>query len=82
MSGFFCPHCGGTIDLFSRGGGKKAAENLGVPYLGAIPFDPEMVKAGDEGRPMILQHTGSPSGKAVDEIMENLVKRVESDESL
>jgi ATP-binding protein involved in chromosome partitioning len=78
MSGMICPHCGGTIDLFSRGGGKKAAEDLGVPYLGAIPLDPEMVKAGDEGRPMILQHTGSPTGKAVDSVMENLVNRVES----
>jgi ATP-binding protein involved in chromosome partitioning len=82
MSGMVCPHCGGRIDIFSKGGGKKAAEELGVPYLGAIPLDPEMVKAGDEGRPMILQHTGSPSGKAVDEIMENLVKLIESNESL
>ena len=59
MSGMVCPHCGEAIDVFSRGGGKKAAADLGVPYLGAIPLDPEMVKAGDEGRPMILQHTGS-----------------------
>jgi ATP-binding protein involved in chromosome partitioning len=77
MSGLVCPHCGGSIDLFSRGGGKKAAEDLGVPYLGAIPLDPEMVMSGDEGRPMILQHTGSPTGKAVDAVMENLVKEVE-----
>ena len=78
MSGMICPHCGGTIDLFSRGGGKKAAEDLGVPYLGAIPLDPEMVKAGDEGRPIILRHADSPTGKAVDEVMENLVRLVES----
>ena len=77
MSGMVCPHCGETINLFSRGGGKKAAGDLGVPYLGAIPFDPEMVKAGDEGRPMILQHTGSLTGKAVEAVMENLVKQVE-----
>src|SRR5665647_2936592 len=78
MSGLICPHCGGTIDLFSRGGGKKAAEDLGVPYLGAIPLDPEMVKAGDEGRPIILRHADSPIGKAVDTVMENLVRLVES----
>jgi ATP-binding protein involved in chromosome partitioning len=78
MSGLICPHCKGTIDLFSRGGGKKAAEDLGVPYLGAIPLDPEMVKAGDEGRPIILQHADSPTWKAVDEVMENLVRLVES----
>jgi ATP-binding protein involved in chromosome partitioning len=78
MSGMICPHCGDTIDLFSRGGGKKAAEGLGVPYLGAIPLDPEMVKAGDEGRPYILHHADSPTRKAVDAVMENLVHRVES----
>ncbi len=78
MSGMICPHCGETIDIFSKGGGKKAAEDLGVPYLGAIPLDPEMVKAGDEGRPIILRHADSPTGKAVDAVMENLVRLVES----
>jgi ATP-binding protein involved in chromosome partitioning len=77
MSGMICPHCGGKIDLFSKGGGKKAAEDLGVPYLGAIPLDPEMVKAGDEGRPYILQHAESPTRKAVDAVMENLIQQVE-----
>jgi len=80
MSGMVCPHCGDIINLFSVGGGKKAAEDLGVPYLGAIPLDPEMVKAGDEGRPFILRHAGSPTSKAVDEVMENLVAQIESDQ--
>ncbi|MDO9036596.1 MAG: Mrp/NBP35 family ATP-binding protein [Methanoregula sp.] len=78
MSGMICPHCGDTIDLFGRGGGKKAAEDLNVPYLGAIPLDPEMVKAGDEGRPYVLRHTDTPTWKAVDAVMENLVKLIES----
>lgn len=78
MSGMVCPHCGDTIDLFGRGGGEKAARELGVPYLGAIPLDPAMVKAGDEGRPYVLRHADTPTWKAVDTVMENLVKRVES----
>jgi len=78
MSGMICPHCGETIDLFGRGGGEKAARDLGVPYLGAIPLDPAMVKAGDEGRPYVLRHADTPTWKAVDEVMKNLVKRVES----
>jgi ATP-binding protein involved in chromosome partitioning len=78
MSGMICPHCGETIDLFGRGGGEKAAHDLGVPYLGSIPLDPEMVKAGDEGRPYILRHADSPTWRAVDAVMENLVKVVES----
>ena len=78
MSGMICPHCGDTIDLFGRGGGKKAAEDLNVPFLGAIPLDPEMVKAGDEGRPYVLRHADTPTWKAVDTVIENLVKLVES----
>jgi ATP-binding protein involved in chromosome partitioning len=78
MSGMVCPHCGETIDLFSRGGGEKAAQELDVPYLGSIPLDPEMVKAGDEGRPYVLRHADTPTWKAVDAVMENLVHLVES----
>jgi len=79
MSGMVCPHCGDVINLFSAGGGKKAAEDLGVPYLGAIPLDPEMVKAGDEGRPYILRHADSATWKAVDLVMEHLVAQIETE---
>jgi ATP-binding protein involved in chromosome partitioning len=78
MSGMSCPHCGKDISLFGKGGGKKAAEDLGVPYLGAIPFDPEMVKSGDEGRPYILRHADSPTWRAVDIVMKNLVAQIEA----
>ena len=78
MSGMVCPHCGEVVDLFGRGGGEAAAAEFGVPYLGAIPLDPEMMKAGDEGRPFILRHSDSPTWKAIDTVMENLVNRVES----
>jgi ATP-binding protein involved in chromosome partitioning len=78
MSGMVCPHCGGAVDLFGTGGGRKAAEDLGVPFLGAIPIDPAIVKSSDEGRPFILRHAGSLSWKAVDAVMENLVKIIGS----
>jgi ATP-binding protein involved in chromosome partitioning len=38
-----------------------------------------MVKAGDEGKPFILQHADSPTGKAVDAVMENLINLVEKE---
>ena len=78
MSGMVCPHCGEVVDLFGRGGGEAAAAEFGVPFLGAIPRDPEMMKAGDEGRPYILRHADTPTWKAIDTVMENLVNRVES----
>ncbi|MDD3621690.1 MAG: Mrp/NBP35 family ATP-binding protein [Methanofollis sp.] len=77
MSGLICPDCGKEIDIFGKGGGKVAAEELKVPYLGAIPIDPAMREAGDEGRPFIIRHNDSPSWKAIDAVMENLVKNVE-----
>ena len=51
MSGFSCPHCGKPIELFPPGGGQAVAEEAGVPFLGAIPLDPAVVRSGDEGRP-------------------------------
>lgn len=74
MSGMVCPHCGKEIDLFGQGGGKKAAEDLGVPYLGNIPLDPDMRKAGDEGRPFIVRRPGmsvdNPTWEHVDDVMQ------------
>jgi ATP-binding protein involved in chromosome partitioning len=82
MSGMTCPHCGEVIDLFGTGGGKKAAEDLGVPYLGSIPLDPEMRKAGDEGRPFMLKRPKegekNPTWERIHEVMENLIREIEA----
>jgi Mrp family chromosome partitioning ATPase len=77
MSGMICPHCGEAIDLFGKGGGEKIAKELGVPFLGAIPIDVEMPKAGDEGRPFIIRRKQSATWEAMDRVMEALVKVVE-----
>jgi ATP-binding protein involved in chromosome partitioning len=77
MSGLVCPHCGEQIELFGKGGGKKIAEELAVPYLGAIPLDIEMRKAGDEGRPFIIRRADNPTWKSVDAVMEELIRVVE-----
>lgn len=52
MSGLSCPHCGGSIDLFSSGGGEKLAKERDVPFLGRIPIDPAMLVAADKQCPM------------------------------
>ena len=80
MSGFVCPHCKEEIDIFGKGGGEKEAKTLGVPFLGAIPLDPEMRKAADEGRPFIIRRTGgeeNPTWKSFDAIMQTLVAQIE-----
>ncbi|MGB9176181.1 MAG: Mrp/NBP35 family ATP-binding protein [Methanoregula sp.] len=77
MSGMLCPHCGEEIDLFGKGGGKKIADELKVPFLGSIPLDIEMRKAGDEGRPFIIRRGDSPTWKSVDKVMEELIRVTE-----
>jgi Mrp family chromosome partitioning ATPase len=78
MSGMLCPHCGKEIDLFGKGGGKKIAVDLNVPFLGAIPIDIEMRIAGDEGRPFIIRRQEvNTSWESVNKVMEALIKEVE-----
>jgi MinD superfamily P-loop ATPase len=55
MSGFVCPYCGKEVNIFKYGGGEKAALELGVPFLGRVPLDPQMVEAADSGTPFVLQ---------------------------
>ncbi len=60
MSYFVCPHCKHEIDIFSRGGAERTAEQFGVAFLGAIQLDPELRKAGDTGKPAVLEGENSP----------------------
>ena len=53
MSGFVCPHCGETIDIFKRGGGEKSAKENNVTFLGRIPLVTEVVEKADEGIPAV-----------------------------
>ena len=65
MSGLACPHCGKSIDLFKKGGGKALAEQYGLEFLGAIPLDPATVVAGDLGTPVVLLDADSPAKEAL-----------------
>ncbi|MBU0736072.1 MAG: Mrp/NBP35 family ATP-binding protein [Proteobacteria bacterium] len=49
MSGLLCPHCGKEVPIFGSGGGERMAAQMGVPLLGRIPIDAEMVDSGDRG---------------------------------
>ncbi len=54
MSGLACPHCGGEITLFKKGGGKELAERYGLEFLGSVPLDPATVVAADMGVPVVM----------------------------
>jgi ATP-binding protein involved in chromosome partitioning len=77
MSYFVCPHCQHEIDIFSRGGAEKTAHQFGVPFLGSIALDPEVRKAGDGGKPVVLEGENSPHAKSIYEFAHRVVERVE-----
>jgi len=64
MSAFVCPHCGKTSEIFKHGGGRRTAEQLGVPFLGEIPIDPAIVAGGDAGTPIVVSHPKSAAAQA------------------
>jgi Mrp family chromosome partitioning ATPase/predicted Fe-Mo cluster-binding NifX family protein len=74
MSGFTCPGCGEHIRLFGAGGGRTMADEMGVPFLGAIPIDPEVVSSGDSGKPMVQANPHSETAKAFNRIIRKFLE--------
>ncbi len=73
MSGFVCPHCGKTTDIFKSGGGKRMAEEVNVPFLGHIPLDPAITETGDEGKPYLMRYADSEAAKAFSEAIKPII---------
>lgn len=62
MSAFIDPATGVRLAPFGEGGGRRAAEALGVPFLGALPLDPALAAASDAGAPPAAAAPESPMG--------------------
>ena len=73
MSGFVCPKCGESIDLFKKGGGLALAKEEKVPFLGQIPVDPEVVTAGDEGKPFLHDGHQSTASKVFSDVVDSIL---------
>jgi ATP-binding protein involved in chromosome partitioning len=55
-------------EVFGSGGGERAAQEMGVPFLGRIPMDPMVSRLGDEGTPVVTLKEPRPSSTALREI--------------
>jgi Mrp family chromosome partitioning ATPase len=76
MAAFVCPYCGKVMNIFKYGGGEKAAKELGVPFLGRVPFEPKIVESGDAGVPFITEKELKAT-QAYEKIVENIISIVE-----
>ncbi|HVO79211.1 MAG TPA: Mrp/NBP35 family ATP-binding protein [Terriglobales bacterium] len=75
MSYFVCPHCQHEIDIFSRGGAEKTANQFGVAFLGSVQLDPDIRKAGDTGKPAVLEGEDSPHAKSLFDFARKVMAR-------
>jgi ATP-binding protein involved in chromosome partitioning len=76
MSYFVCGHCGERTEIFSSGGGERAANKLGIPFLGRIPIDPAIRTGGDTGTPIVVADPVSPQAAAFREIAAKIMAQV------
>ena len=68
MAGYVCVTCGALGALYAGPGGERTAAELGIPFLGRVPFDPRLASGADRGRPFVRDHGESPAGRALREV--------------
>ncbi len=75
MSWFVCPNCGHEHHIFGHGGAERAAQRLGVPFLGGIPLDEEIRAEADAGVPIVVSRPDSPGARAFRDLASQVAAR-------
>lgn len=76
MGPFKCAGCDTKIALFKSGGGEKTAKAMDIPFLGTLPFNPEVVEASDDGTPIITRNENNDFSVALYEIISKVVSKL------
>ncbi|RAH06111.1 MAG: ATP-binding protein [Methanobacteriota archaeon] len=66
-----------TLDVFKSGGGEEASDEMGVPFLGTLPFDPGIVRGGDDGVHRIIAEPEGNTAKAFESIVDNIMGQLD-----
>ena len=75
MSYFQVPGTGQREYVFGKGGGKRLADELGVPLLAEVPLATRVQEMGEAGTPVVLKEPDSPAGQA----LRAMAERVETE---
>ena len=76
MSYYICPHCNSRDYIFGEGGGKRAAAELNLPFLGEVPLDLAIREQSDIGSPIVVARPESGSAKTLREIARRVAAQV------
>ncbi len=76
MSYFCCPNCGHRTDIFSHGGARKEADDLGMEFLGEIPLHLSIRETSDQGQPIVVSQPDSEHAKVYRQIATRLWDKI------
>lgn len=76
MSRHICSKCGQEEAIFGEGGARRAAGQLGIPYLGEVPLVTRLRAAADEGQPLVSADPAHPAARAIRDIARSLASGV------
>ncbi len=76
MSYYICGHCGHREEIFATGGGKKAAEELGVPFIGDIPIYTPIRIGGDTGKPIVVLEPEAEQAQLIRKLTRNMAAQL------
>ncbi|HNS16458.1 MAG TPA: Mrp/NBP35 family ATP-binding protein [Bacteroidales bacterium] len=66
---------GNRYYLFGKEGGKRLAEEYGIPLLGQVPIVQSICESGDEGLPVVLEDD-APESSAFRQMTENIAQQI------
>jgi ATP-binding protein involved in chromosome partitioning len=72
MAVHICSKCGHAEHIFGEGGGRRYAQEKGIPYLGALPLDIRIREQADSGKPTVVADPDS----RIAEIYRQIARRV------
>ncbi len=75
MSWYVCPECGHEHHVFGHGGAERAAQRLGVPFLGGLPLSEDIRVESDNGAPIVVSRPDSPSARAFSDVASQIAAR-------
>jgi ATP-binding protein involved in chromosome partitioning len=76
MSYLKCEHCSNVIRVFGESWARRAALEAGVPLLGEVPMDREILEGSESGVPIVLSNPDSDASKALIDVARRVAGRV------
>lgn len=79
---YFIGDDGKDYDIFGRGGAERMAQRLGLPFLGAVPFNMALRENSDSGNASANFEPQSAGGETLPRALELLASNLESQTAL